>query len=163
MECFFFPFEFGSMYCYRVYWEQSPPTCQCDLSTNYSDHIHSSLPLDYKWMMIPLIMNAFGQFLLMISAFEFLCAQSPYSMKGLLFGFSYGCVGFLAIIGYSLLILVKLIVKKWLSNSHYGCLSWYILIDLVLLLTLFIMFYISLKCYKTRLRDNSEGTFVVHM
>ena len=123
----------------------------CPLTT--SDH--STLPLDYKWMMLPFIMNALGQFLLIASGFEFLCAQSPYSMKGLLFGMIYGSLGFFTALGYLLLKLVELIVKKWLSSSHYGCMSWYTLITLAVLSLLFAIFLIALRCYKIRSRGNN--------
>ena len=120
-----------------------------------ADGEHSSLPLDYKWMILPYTTNTIGQFLFTISAVEFLCAQSPYTMKGLLFGFGYGCVGFFAIVWYSLLMLVKYIVKKSLFN-HYGCLSWYLLIALAFLFAVFVGFFVAFKLYKKRLRDDNE-------
>lgn len=112
------------------------------------------LPVNYKWMALPFSMNSLGQFLLLTSLGEFLCAQSPYSMKGFLFGSTYGFSGFFAIVGYLLLKLLKLISKKWLSN-HYGCLSWYLLIALAFLLTVLFSFFFVFKCYKKRLRDDN--------
>ena len=128
----------------------------CPLITLTSDH--STLPLDYKWMMLAFITNILGQFLLISSSFEFLCAQSPHSMKGLLIGMSYSSLGFFTTLGYLLLKLVELIVKKWLSSSHYGCLSWYLLIILAVLSLLLVIFLIALKCYKIRSRSNNEDT-----
>ena len=112
------------------------------------------LPLDYKWMTLPFTMNSFGQFLLLTSIGEFLCAQSPYSMKSFLFGSTYGLSGFFVIVGYLLLKPVKLISKKWLAN-HYGCMSWYLLIALAFLLTVLFSFFFVFKCYKKRLRDDN--------
>ena len=112
---------------------------------------HSSLPLDYKWMLFTFIANTIGQYLLISSAVEFLCAQSPHSMKGMLFGFGYGCIGFFTMLGYLLLMLVEYIVKNWLDNK-YGCLSWHLLLTLAFLLTLLVIFFCVLECYKKRIR-----------
>ena len=131
-------------------------TCQL------ADGEHNNSPIDYRWMILPFILDSVANFLFITSGIEFLCAQSPHSMKGLLFGTSLGLVGFFTVLGFSLLMLVEYIVKKWLSSNRYGCLSWYLLISLAFLLTLFIIFYFALKCYKKRLRDNSEERSVVN-
>ena len=124
----------------------------CPLSTNLSSII--IMPIDCKWMMFPYIMNSIGQFLFVSSSIEFLCAQSPYSMKGLLFGITYGSIGFFMIPGFSLSMFGKFIAKRWLTN-RYGCMSWYMLIALVFLFAVLIIFFLASKCYKKRLRDDN--------
>lgn len=130
---------------------QSTNQTSCPLNET---EVYVILPVDYKWMALPFTMNSLGQFLLLTSIGEFLCAQSPYSMKGFLFGSTYGLSGFFAIVGYLLLKPVKLISRKWLTN-HYGCLSWYLLIALAFLLAVLLAFFFVFKCYKKRLRDDN--------
>ena len=42
------------------------------------------------WMAIPNILSSMSLILLGVGAYEFLCAQSPYSMRGLIFGCASG-------------------------------------------------------------------------
>ena len=120
------------------------------------------LPLDYKWMLIPYTLVPIAQFLLLTSATEFLCAQSPYSMKGLLFGFMYGAVGFFLIIGYSISKPFQdhVIVRK--MSFGYGCLAWYLVLNLAALLIFLLVVFCAYKCYKIRTRDHNERTFKVN-
>ena len=131
----------------------STNTTACLLDTQFLQH--NDLPLDYRWMSLPFFMNSIGQYLVFTSAAEFLCAQSPYSLKGFLFGLVYGCAGFFAILGYGIMWPVGKVSKQRLSGG-YGCMSWYLLISSVFLLGILLMIYIALKCYKKRMRNDSE-------
>ncbi len=133
---------------------------ECALnSTNSQDSI---LPLDYKWMMFPYALVAVAQFPILTSVFEFLCAQSPYSMKGFLFGLAYGTVGFFVIIGYSISKPIQdHVIVRWMSYS-YGCMAWYLVLNLAILLVTLLLFFGAYKCYKSRLRDSNEQTFSVN-
>jgi peptide/histidine transporter 3/4 len=115
----------------------------------------NTLPLDYKWIAFPFIASSIGQFLLLTSAGEFLCSQSPYSLKGFLFGLAYGCTGFFAILGYGMMQLIAKIAVKWAPSSH-GCLSWYLLMALLFILGTLCIFFAVLKCYKKRTRDDDD-------
>ena len=112
-----------------------------------------SLP-DYKWMALPYIMISLSQFLLFVSVSEFLCAQAPYSMKGLLFGLMYGLVGLFTIVGYGIMRLLQWVAEKWLSSIGYGCLSWYLLMALGLLLIILLFIFMVFTCYKNRVRGD---------
>ena len=128
----------------------------CDLFSRLKDSDRqNSLPLDYKWVALPIILNSIGQFVTITTASEFLCAQSPYSMRGLLFGLAYGSIGFFAILGYGILRSIAAISRKWLSNG-YGCRAWYLLMSSLLFLILLGIFFSVFKCYKKRNRDDSE-------
>lgn len=115
----------------------------------------NTLPLDYKWMAVPHTLNSVGQFLLFTSVGEFLCAQSPYSMKGFMFGVAFGSTGFFTILGYGIMQSIAVIARKWLPSS-YGCMSWYLLMCLALLLVMLVIFFSVFKCYKKRMRNDSE-------
>ena len=47
--------------------------------------------LNSKWLMLPDIINSMSMITFAIGGLEFICAQSPYNMKGLIFGTVYGC------------------------------------------------------------------------
>ena len=128
----------------------------CLLESNERDYDPSnSIPLDYKWIMLPNLVYAFSVLSILSSALQFICAQSPYSMKGLLFGVSYGFLGGSVLISYFVLLPVKYIAHK-VSSAKYGCGVWYLLIASILLL-----FMLGVTCflnwrYKKRQRDDLQ-------
>ena len=128
----------------------------CDLFSGMEDD-RISLPLDYKWMTLPIVLYSSGQFFIITSTSEFLCAQSPYSMRGLLFGLAYGSTGFFAILGYGILRSIAAISRKWLSDG-YGCRAWYLLMSSLLFVIILGIFFSVFKCYKKRNRDDSEDS-----
>ena len=126
---------------------------KCPLDTHEPNH----LPLDYKWVIIMYSLSSTGQYLLMTSFGEFLCAQSPHSMKGLLFGLSFGAVAFFSIIDYFLLKLIKILSQRIMPDRHYGCLFWYFILVLGILVVALSFFLIMLKCYKKRVQRDGEN------
>ena len=121
---------------------------------NATVHQDSVLPLDYKWMILPNTLRAIAQFMFFTSGGEFLCAQSPYSMKGLLFGFMYGAISFFVIIGYSISKPFQdHVIVRWMS-AGYGCMAWYLVINLSILFITLLVFICVYKCYRTRKRDS---------
>ena len=64
-----------------------------------------------------------SKYILMIITVEFLCAQSPSSMKGLLFGLLFGFIGVSAVINYAWLLPFKLAIKNSPVSSHIGCIA----------------------------------------
>lgn len=132
--------------------DKSASVTTCILNGNPQ---YNSLPLDYRWMVIAFTLNSIGQFLVLTAVGEFLCAQSPYSLKGFLFGFVYGCAGFFAIVGYGVMLSVAATARKWMSGG-FGCMSWYLLMAMALLLVILGVFIVVVKCYKKRMRLDSE-------
>ena len=61
-----------------------------------------SSSFDIKWMVLPNILNAISIVTLGIGGIEFICAQTPYSMKGLMVGTVYGSVVIIVFIGLEL-------------------------------------------------------------
>ena len=123
--------------------------------TVHSQEYTNTLSLDYKWMTISYFIMSAAQFLAFTSVLEFLCAQSPYSMKGLLFGLMYGSVGLFTAIGFSLMQLVQTLTERKLFY-RYGCLFWYMVIGLAILLSTFPLYFVVFKCYRKRRRDDNE-------
>ena len=128
----------------------------CIVMDNYHHPSGGVLPLSYMWMVLPSMLNAISQFVIVTSTVEFLCAQSPYSTKGLLFGLVYGTIGVFTIIGFCVLYPVKKLTAEKLSSTRHGCGVWYLLIVFSILFACFIFFYFICKWYKKRLRDDNQ-------
>ena len=138
-------------------------TCLLESSeSTYS--VWNSLPLDYRWLIIPYITYSFGLFFVLTSAIQFVCAQSPYSMRGLLFGMLYSFMGISILVSYLVLLPLELTVHKW-PPSRYGCGVWYLLsASIVLLLVFVVACFLSWK-YKKRQRDelqHNEQMFAIN-
>ena len=130
---------------------------------NYS--IENSFPLDYKWMMFPDCLSVFSNFFMLSAVIQFVCAQSPYSMKGLIFGLSFGVFGFSFFIVHTILLQpIVHTVHKWPPN-RYGCGTWYLLAASIVLLLIFaITCFLSWK-YKKRQRGDvlpNEHIFAIN-
>jgi len=121
---------------------------------------HTSL--DYRGMAIPYTLDSIMEFMLLTSGIEFICAQSPYSMKGLIFGVAYGSVGFFSIFGFLISKGLKRIASNWLFRPV-GCTFWYFLLVELLLLFMLLISALLFKYYKKRKRqDKSDHHFAVY-
>ena len=109
---------------------------------------HSKLQLSSGWVWIPLILNGMGVCILEMSFLEFLIAQTPAKMKGLIIGLWYVVRG----MGTSLGLLLPFIFKH-LPHVLPSCGFYYFLTNLVLLIFVFVVFLIAAKWYKLRQRE----------
>ncbi len=103
-----------------------------------------------KWIVLPQPILGIALYILSSSYLEFLCAQSPYSMKGVLVGFFYSVNMVSVAAAEKLLYLLKDRMDMLGSN----CLMWLYVAILSLTATLICIQFISLKCYKLRRRDD---------
>ena len=107
--------------------------------------------ISYLSIIIPIVLFDISHILLIVSLFEFIIAQSPHTMKGVLIGFFYiirfGVVGFLALIKHYAF-------NKLPCTSALNCSDTvrYIVITIIALLS-FIMYCILANKYKLRERD----------
>ena len=115
----------------------------------------NSLPLDYKWLMIPNTTYGISFYLMLSSGLQFICAQSPYSMKGLLIGLIYGFIG----LSYAFFYLIHLPIEKkahkW-PPSRFGCGVWYLLSASILLLLVSVVTCCLSRRYKKRQRGDLQ-------
>ena len=147
--------EFVANHQHLQHHQQEANLTMCPLASNYSSSTDThKLPLDYKWMVLPEILKAASQFLIATTGSEFVCAQCPQPVKGLLYGLTFGGVGLFTAVSAGLMKGVSVLVERWLSSSPYGCLSWYLLIALGLLLFNLFLIWSVFKCYKKRTRDS---------
>ena len=139
--------EFAAQY---IHAQQHPniTSVSCPLGMKFKNV--ETLSLDYKWMLFPYSLNTLALYIFITSIVKFMCAQSPYSMKGLIFGLMYGSAGFFTIVGYPIVLLIQLIAKKIVP---FGCMLWYLVISSVVLVGILALVLIVFKCYKRRARE----------
>ena len=133
-------------------------TCFYDLS-NYNSQ--NAYPLDYQWEIIPIVVNMLGIFLALTSAGEFICAQSPYSMRGLLIAMLFGLFGIFTAVSYALLLGVRTAVRGSPIRTGIGCGALYYCCVLLMLVILTAIFGCCYKLYKPRQRSHLQSNEIV--
>jgi len=129
-------------------------TCVFDLSEYHRDRV---LSLSYFWTVIPNILWAFALYIETVTLIEFHCAQTPYSMKGMMFGLYFGFLGVLYAFIAGLLVAFKTGVRSLKIISLMGCGTFYFSSLLVMLVLVTVTFWSSYKCYKPRERNYSDA------
>ena len=100
------------------------------------------------WILLPSTAYNFGLLLSVITLFEFIFAQTPYSIQGLMTGLTILSLGLSMSIGYGVCKLVSVVS----SNTH----SWFIInISLSVVTALYLILFVCFsKRYKLRKRDD---------
>ena len=115
-----------------------------------SEHNIDSIDVDYYWVVIPSVLTGFSILLFIISAIEFICAQAPFNMKGLILGL--GC----ALYGLSSLIQSVISIPFTQSNiwerAPLTCGIWYFILQGFIVLVGFLIALLIVKMYKRRTR-----------
>ena len=142
---------FGILEVVGYYQSQLNKICILDL-TNYTES--AVLPLSYNWIMFPDVFFSVGKYILLTTAGEFLCAQSPSSMKGFLFGLVYVIGGVSLVVNLAWFIPLQKFIKKWSSAGICGTVYFSTLFGIVLVVA--VTFYCASKCYKKRERNEDE-------
>ena len=130
-------------------------TITCLLQSHVSDD--SQLPFEYYWTLIPTVLTSLGSLILKITSLEFTLAQGPAGMKGLLFGLWYAVVGIADLIGFNLPYLFTFIP----STALPACEFYYFLTMLLLSSTCFVLFMITSRCYKLRMRQRTVNIHLI--
>ena len=114
----------------------------------------TSNTLDYRLFAIPEIISAISFVLILVGSIEVLCAQAPYSMKGLVIGIFYGSMVFFLFLSN---VIVQLFISKshlWKTKSVFSCGFWYLQIKLIVHLITFFSILLAVVYYKKRKRDD---------
>ena len=125
-----------------------------EIYQNYS----SNLDLPWEVNLIPTFLMQVGTTLVITTSFEFISAQSPHSMKGLLIGLLYAIqgtfkfLGAISILPFSLKVLWEDDYTK--EHSVINCGFGYFLLNCAVGLTGLILFTAAAKRYKYRERDD---------
>ena len=113
---------------------------------------NSTVDINYLWFGIPLsIIIGIELLTLFVSLFEFICAQTPYDMKGLIIGLGFCALALSdALTGASLLTWVH----AWLQPPTYPtCTFWFYLFVILVTVVSLVIFCIMAKWYKKRERN----------
>ena len=94
-------------------------------------------------------LSSFSAMLIYIGIYEFICSQSPHSMKGLLFGLAFALQGLFQVIGV-------VIITPFLFASNqpfFRCWMYYFIINILLGITGLFVYTCAARRYKFRERD----------
>lgn len=136
---------------------KSKPSCMFEEGSN------ATISHTYLWIDVPQsILQGLFRMLYHTASFEFICAQTPRSMEGMLFGLLY----FTQLVNVSLAYWVNFAWKLGLEHSpnplslSLNCGFWYYLCALLLALTVEAIFCIAAKLYKRRTRDELVNVYL---
>ena len=91
-------------------------------------------------------------FLYILSGIEFICAQAPFNMKGLVLGIACALFGLGALINGSI---SEAFINKdslWKNAPLTSGILWYLIMEGVIVLIGFIILVVIIKMYKRRIR-----------
>ena len=111
------------------------------------------LSIDYRWLVIPEILRGIATLFLFVAAVEFVCAQSPYNMRGLLIGLIYGTLGLYTIFDFLILLPFLFYRDGKGQSSMLSCGFWYYLMIAIIVVIALLIFCFVAKWYKKRERD----------
>ena len=127
----------------------------CKVSENDTSNGLVLLPLDYIHYILQCILLALLHMLMYISVWEFICSQSPHSMKGLVFGVFYFIRGLFQCIGISFHILFRIHWKLLFISCRSG---FYLVNFLIAVITFFVYVLVSRR-YRYRVRDERSNEY----
>ena len=124
-------------------------------SNDTSESLHNCILVDkanitvsFKLFLIPAFLDALSYFLLVSSALEYIWAQTPSTMKGLLLGFAYTFLGLSTLIHAAILypFFKKRLIRKipW-QRTPLRCEIWYFIVEGVIILTVLLITTILIK------------------
>ena len=120
--------------------------------------VNDYLEISPNYLVVPNILNAFGAMFFYVALFEFICAQSPHSMKGLLIGVYFAIKGVFQLLGLVAIYIPTVFLCK--SGQYFPiCGFIYYLINTVILLIGIIAFTIVAKRYEYRERDEPDNIY----
>ena len=105
------------------------------------------------WMAIPNIVNSTSFILIGIGAYEFFFAQTPYSMRGLIFGCANGSFIVFLVVGYGISEPFTQHLINW-DTGIISCGFWYLLSIGLLMVIFTAILLILIKYYKNRKRED---------
>ena len=129
----------------------------------FTHGLDSNVDVDYyKWLLLPGLTGGLSTILFILSAIEFIWAQTPYFMTGLVFGITYA---FLV-----LYIFIHLVIGSpflFIDHVHWNrypltCGIWYFVMQAVIALIALIVVFIAFKKYKQRTRHDSPALSSSH-
>ena len=109
--------------------------------------------IESYWITFPQIAIVFSSFMFLLSGIEFICAQAPFNMKGLLLGIGYALYGLGSLVQSAMSLPFLHNYSIW-DKAPLTCGIWYFIIQGVIVLVGFIVVVIVIKTYRRRSRIN---------
>ena len=126
-------------------------TIQCIFLEDYGT---LSSTFDFRLMALPSFLNSISIITLGMGGVEFICAQTPYSMRGLISGAGYGSVALFTLIGIAVTQPFTMKLSVWNTRGIINCGFWYALLVTVFFTFNSIILYILGRVYKNRKRED---------
>ena len=125
-------------------------TCMFQLIHN---DLNSNVPLQNPaLLLIQLTLSALSHMLIYTAVFEFICSQSPHSMKGMLIGLLYAIRGFYLLLA-TIFALPFNIVDPFYTIHYISCGFYYYLTNIVIGVVALLVYTCVAKRYRYRVRD----------
>ena len=138
----------------------SPSNSVCFLTNIHGySFINSSetLHINSFFLFVPNFFYFSGYLIFRISIFEFICSQSPHSMKGLLIGTFYAIRGVFQLLG-ALLFMFPFLGWR-LSSSFPSCGFAYYLINIIVAIIGVVLYTWAARRYQNRQRDEPDNVY----
>ena len=110
--------------------------------------------IDYRWLILVEFLFGASGAMLTLGTIEYFCAQVPYSMKGLVAGCYYGCVGLHVMFNYGLSRIFRAKLHVWKSNTTFNCEFWYLLTKIIPVAMAAFIIALTIKYHKKRKRED---------
>ena len=128
-------------------------TSNITLSLCYDSHF-------LHWYILPSILNCIGMYLGMVAGIEFICAQCPYTMKGIVYGLLFFFFG----IGFTVFSSINSIPVKCfeVNSATISREMFFLVINTSILALLSVIAVIGICCYKSRKREDISQASLGH-
>jgi peptide/histidine transporter 3/4 len=113
--------------------------------------------IEFYWITFPQIAIVFSCFLFLLSGIEFICAQAPLNMKGLLLGIGYALYGLGSLVQSAISIPFLHSRSVW-DQAPLTCGIWYFIVQSVIVIAGFVVVIIVIKTYRRRIRIDMPQT-----
>ena len=143
-------------------------SCLCTLLMGVANHdctleeefcqITTYFAISPHFLIIQFSLNAIGYMLFYIAIYEFICAQSPHSMKGLLIGIHFAIKGIFQLLGV-LIVYTPITVGCDYRHEFPICGFVYFLVNTLVAFIGLIVFVIVARRYKKRERDEPDNIY----
>ena len=119
----------------------------------HASHGSLSKSFDFRWMMIPDFLESVSLTMIYIGTFEFLSAQVPYFMKGLMVGVILCSLFFSATVWFTLSIPFTKRLPTW-GTGTISCGFWYTFLLITTQICCFVILIMLTRWYKKRKRQD---------
>ena len=141
-----------------AYHHQKNNYCVYDNKLNAANNVVYTV--EYLWIIIPGVAYGFFVLLLILTGIEFICAQAPFNMKGLMVGITYVLFGLGCLIQTAISTPFLYRQPAW-EKAPLTCGIWYFMLQGVIVIVGLVAAAVMIKKYKLRERSNSINNMII--